>query len=122
MSDSNFTDYTVRITYISAYPNLLLSLFNAQGEVLSIGKSALRIFSFVFPFSGTTLILGTYFQALGHSSKTLITALIQLGSGIYIQLDKQMKTDVSDFKATIADTSPEDMPSVKEGWHIFAVQ
>lgn len=60
-------------------PNLLLSLFNAQGEVLSIGKSALRIFSFVFPFSGTTLILGAYFQALGHSSKTLITAIIQLG-------------------------------------------
>ena len=60
-------------------PNLLLSLFNARGEVLSIGKSAPRIFSFVFPFSGTTLILGAYFQALGHSSKTLITALIQLG-------------------------------------------
>ena len=60
-------------------PNLLLALFNAQHEVLEIGRAALHIFSFVFPFSGTTLIFGSYFQALGHSTKTLITSLAQCG-------------------------------------------
>ena len=48
-------------------------------EVLEIGRAALHIFSFVFPFSGTTLILGSYFQALGHSTRTLITSLAQFG-------------------------------------------
>ena len=60
-------------------PQALLSLFNAQGEVLEIGTTALRIVSFVFPFSGMTLLFGAFFQALGHSSKTLLTSLMQLG-------------------------------------------
>ncbi|MCR5806876.1 MAG: hypothetical protein K6G68_07575 [Oscillospiraceae bacterium] len=50
-------------------PNKLLALFNAQGEVLEIGRVALRIVSFVFPFSRLTLILGAFFQALVNSKK-----------------------------------------------------
>jgi putative MATE family efflux protein len=65
------------VAIFQAIPNLLLALFNAQGEVLAIGTVALRIISFVFPFSGLTLILGSFFQALGHSSKTLITSASQ---------------------------------------------
>lgn len=60
------------------FPTALLSLFNAQGEVLAIGRVALRIVSFVFPFSGLTLILGAFFQALGRSRLTLITSVVQL--------------------------------------------
>ena len=56
----------------------ILALFNAQGEVLDIGRVALRIVSFVFPFSGLTLILGAFFQALGNSRKTLLTSVVQL--------------------------------------------
>ncbi len=59
-------------------PDRLLSLFNAEGEVLTIGRVALRIVSFVFPFSGLTLILGAFFQALGNSRKTLLTSVVQL--------------------------------------------
>lgn len=59
-------------------PDTLLALFNAQGEVLEIGRVALRIVSFVFPFSGLTLILGAFFQALGNSRKTLMTSIVQL--------------------------------------------
>lgn len=59
-------------------PDTLLALFNAQGEVLKIGRVALRIVSFVFPFSGLTLILGAFFQALGNSRKTLLTSVVQL--------------------------------------------
>ena len=57
---------------------IFLGLFNAQGEVLEIGRVALRIVSFVFPFSELTLILGAFFQALGNSSKTLATSIVQL--------------------------------------------
>ncbi len=59
-------------------PQALLGMFNAQGEVLDIGIRALRIVSFVFPFSGMTLLFGAFFQALGHSSKTLFTSVMQL--------------------------------------------
>lgn len=59
-------------------PDALLGLFSAQGEVLDIGRVALRIVSFVFPFSGLTLILGAFFQALGNSRKTLATSIVQL--------------------------------------------
>lgn len=46
--------------------------------MLKIGRVALRIVSFVFPFSGLTLILGALFQALGNSRKTLLTSVVQL--------------------------------------------
>ena len=74
---------TIAITLIGVLifqiiPNQLLALFNAQGEVLEIGQAALRIVSFVFPFSGLTLILGAFFQALGNSRKTLVTSITQL--------------------------------------------
>ena len=59
-------------------PDTLLAVFNAQGEVLKIGRVALRIVSFVFPFSGLTLILGAFFQALGNSRKTLLISVVQL--------------------------------------------
>lgn len=65
------------VAVFQAIPNLLLALFNAQGEILAIGTVALRIISFVFPFSGLTLILGAFFQALGHSGKTLMTSVLQ---------------------------------------------
>ncbi|MBQ7993457.1 MAG: MATE family efflux transporter, partial [Solobacterium sp.] len=59
-------------------PGLLLSLFNASGEVLAIGMPALRTISFIFPFAGTTLLFGAFFQALGRSTLTLFTSVMQL--------------------------------------------
>lgn len=67
----------VGVVAFQAIPNLLLALFNAEGEVLSIGIVALRIISFVFPFSGITLIMGAFFQALDGSVKTLVTSIVQ---------------------------------------------
>ena len=61
------------------FPRPLLALFHAEGDVLQIGLAALHIVSFVFPFSGVTLILGAFFQALGNSRKTLVTSISQLG-------------------------------------------
>ncbi|MCR4950304.1 MAG: MATE family efflux transporter, partial [Solobacterium sp.] len=69
----------VGLSVFQLMPQALLSMFNAQGEVLDIGIRALRIVSFVFPFSGMTLLFGAFFQALGHSTKTLLISLMQLG-------------------------------------------
>jgi putative MATE family efflux protein len=60
------------------FPQALLSLFNASGEVLAIGMPALRTISFIFPFAGTTLLFGAFFQALGRSTLTLFTSVMQL--------------------------------------------
>lgn len=60
-----------------AIPALLLSLFNAQGEVLDIGMTASRIVSTSFPFAGITLLFGAFFQALGFSTRTLLTSIVQ---------------------------------------------
>lgn len=68
----------VGLLLFQSFPNQLLSLFNAQGDVLTIGRTALHVVSFVFPFSGITLLLGAFFQALGHSKMTLVTSLAQL--------------------------------------------
>ena len=57
---------------------VIIGIINASGEVLEIGTIALRIVSFVFLFSGLTLILGAFLQALGNSKKTLITSIAQL--------------------------------------------
>lgn len=65
------------VVLFQAVPRLLLALFNAEGEVLDIGIAAMRVISFVFPFSGITLILGAFFQALGNSGKTLFTSIVQ---------------------------------------------
>lgn len=69
---------SIGIIVFEAIPNLLLALFNAQGEVLSIGMSALRIICTAFPFIGLTLILGAFFQALGHSKLTMVTSVTEL--------------------------------------------
>ena len=67
----------IGVVIFQIYPNILLALFNATGDVLSIGTVALRIVSIVFPFSGITLILGAFFQALDKSKLTLFTSIVQ---------------------------------------------
>lgn len=66
------------IVVFQSIPGLLLALFNAQGEVLTIGRAALRIVSLTFPMMGITLILGAFFQALGHNKLTMVTSISEL--------------------------------------------
>ncbi len=67
----------VGIVVFQTVPNLLLALFNAQGDVLTIGRAALRIVSISFPMMGTTLLLGAFFQALEHSKLTMVTSITE---------------------------------------------
>ena len=48
-------------------PELLLSLFDASGDMLTMGVSALRIISWHFPIAAFCIITGSMFQAMGDS-------------------------------------------------------
>lgn len=48
------------------FPEPLLILFNASGEMMTIGVAALRIISLSFAFAGVSIMLGTVFQSVGN--------------------------------------------------------
>lgn len=59
------------------FPEQLLSLFNASGEMMRIGAAALRIISLSFAFAGISILLGTVFQALGNGMLSLWVQVIR---------------------------------------------
>lgn len=58
-------------------PQVLLSVFRASDEMLQVGIPALRIIGIAFPLTGSTHILNGFLQALGHSDKSFIAAIVQ---------------------------------------------
>ncbi|GAA0356145.1 MATE family efflux transporter [Alkalibacterium iburiense] len=53
------------------FPEQLLYLFNATGDMLTIGTAALRTISLSFVFAGISIMLGSVFQALGNAMYSL---------------------------------------------------
>ena len=60
-----------------AIPGLLLAIFSAGEEMLSIGVPAFRIIGLTMIISGVTIMLSGIFQATGNSQKALIVSLVQ---------------------------------------------
>ncbi len=60
-----------------AIPGTLLSLFDASETMLAIGEPALRIICTSFMFAGVCIVLGSIFQALGHSVYSMIVSFIR---------------------------------------------
>ena len=58
-------------------PGVLLGIFNASADMLSIGTVALRIISFSFLLAGVNVISSFYFQALGHGVLALWVSIIR---------------------------------------------
>lgn len=58
-----------------AFPDVLLSFFNASEEMLSIGKYALRIIGIHFAFAGFNIIAGSVCQAIGNPVYSLIVSV-----------------------------------------------
>ena len=56
-------------------PNVLLSLFNAHDELMTLGAKAFRIISLCFPFAGVCIMCSTLFQALGKGIFSLIVSI-----------------------------------------------
>ena len=57
------------------FPGLLLSLFEPSEEMLTIGKTALRIISLSFPSAAIGIVCSGVFQALGSSFLSMIVSL-----------------------------------------------
>lgn len=58
-------------------PGTLLGFFNAKGELMDLGKIALRIIGFHFVLAGFNIILGSVYQALGNGMYSLIISLVR---------------------------------------------
>lgn len=55
----------------------LLTLFDAQGELLYAGTSALRVIATSFLFAGASIILCSALQALGSANASLLISLLR---------------------------------------------
>lgn len=61
-------------------PQLLLAIFKPSEQMLEIGVPGLRIIAMHFLLAGASIVLSTTFQALNHSSYSLIVSIArQLG-------------------------------------------
>ncbi len=56
-------------------PRLLLALFDASENMISIGKPALRIIAVHFPIAALSIVLGSVFQAFAKSYYSLMVSL-----------------------------------------------
>ena len=60
-----------------AIPAQIMSLFDAQGELMTIGCRALKTISFNFPFAAIGILIGTIFQSTGHGFYSMITSILR---------------------------------------------
>jgi Na+-driven multidrug efflux pump len=60
---------------LELFPTALLKLFNASGDMMSMGKIALRTIAIHFPVAAIGISLGTVFQAFSKSYYSLIISL-----------------------------------------------
>lgn len=58
-------------------PNVLLSIFSASEEMLSIGVPAFRIIGITLIISGMTIMMSGIFQAMQNSGKALAVSIVQ---------------------------------------------
>ncbi len=58
-------------------PQILLSLFNASGEMLTIGVPALRIIGIHYLIAWFCIVSGTVFQALGKAFFSMIVSIMR---------------------------------------------
>jgi putative MATE family efflux protein len=71
--------YAVGIMLLGAlafelFPGALLTMFNATGEMLAIGTSALRIIAIHFLLAGFCVVFISVFQALGNGMESLFVS------------------------------------------------
>ncbi len=62
---------------MQAFPVLLLRIFDASDNMLSIGVPALRIISVSFLFAGYSVICSSFFQSLGHGMLSLWVSVLR---------------------------------------------
>lgn len=60
-----------------AIPSGLMKIFNAEGEILTMGVYALRILSVSFPIAGISIALSSTFQAVSRAKVTMISSILR---------------------------------------------
>lgn len=60
---------------MQAFPEQLLSIFNAHGEMIKIGVPALKTVSLCFVFAGVCIVIGSVFQALGKGTFSMLVSV-----------------------------------------------
>lgn len=65
----------IGLAVFQTVPDLLLRMFNASNEMLTIGRTALRIISLSFLFAGFNIVSSSVFQALGKSIYSLLVSV-----------------------------------------------
>lgn len=58
-------------------PEFIMSMFNAEGEMMSMGVTALRVISLGFVISTVSLVIAGTFEGLGNGMASLIINLIR---------------------------------------------
>ena len=59
------------------FPGWFMGLFNAEGELLTIGSVALATISFHFIFAGFNIVILSAYQALGNGVYALIVSVLR---------------------------------------------
>ena len=65
----------VGLAFFEIIPGTLLGLFSPSEEMLTIGRTALRIIGLTFPLAGFCIVAGSVFQALGTPFYSLIVSV-----------------------------------------------
>ncbi|MGI6327846.1 MAG: MATE family efflux transporter [Dethiobacteria bacterium] len=68
---------TVAGIFFFLKPAFFLSIFNAEEELLALGRYALRIMVIMFPCIGFQIISTTFFQAIGKGIPSLLLSLLR---------------------------------------------
>lgn len=68
---------TVGWIIIEVMPEVLLSIFNSDPELINAGKVGLRIYLFMFPIIGFQIISTNYFQSVGKAKVSMILSLLR---------------------------------------------
>ena len=57
------------------FPGFLMRLFTTDADMISIGRSALRIVVFAMPLVGLQVLGATYFQAVGKAIPSIVLGM-----------------------------------------------
>ncbi|WP_277630750.1 MATE family efflux transporter [Atopococcus tabaci] len=68
---------TAGLLIFQLFPESLLKLFNASGDMLAIGVPAVRIISLGYVFAGFSIVMTAAFQAFGKGMTSLMVSLIR---------------------------------------------
>ncbi|MCD7884852.1 MAG: MATE family efflux transporter [Lachnospiraceae bacterium] len=67
----------IAFTIMQTIPGTLLSLFSASEDMLAIGIPALRTISFSFLIAGASVILSSFFQAMGNGIYSMLISIMR---------------------------------------------